>query len=125
MSGENADLTERVIGAAITVHSSLGPGLLESIYERALSIELQHFNLPVRAQIELPVSYRGRSLGPGLRIDLLIDERLIVEVKSVSRFDDLHLRQVITYLRIAGLKTGLLINFNVKRLIDGIRRVSV
>ena len=125
MSAANIDLSERVIAAAIAVHSALGPGLLESIYERALYIELQSIGVPVRAQVELPVSYKGHNLGMGLRLDLLVDERLIAEVKSVARLDDVHLRQVITYLKLARLKTGLLINFNVKRLTEGIRRVSL
>jgi GxxExxY protein len=125
MSAANVDLSERVIAAAIAVHSALGPGLLESIYERALYIELQSIGVPVRAQIELPVSYKGHNLGMGLRLDLLVDDRLIAEIKSVARLDDVHLRQVITYLKLARLKTGLFINFNVKRLTEGIRRVSL
>ena len=125
MSAANVDLSERVIGAAIAVHSALGPGLLESIYERALYIELHSIGVPVRAQVELPVSYKGHNLGMGLRLDLLVDDRLITEIKSVARLDDVHLRQVITYLKLARLKTGLLINFNVKRLTEGIRRVSL
>lgn len=125
MSAANVDLSERVIAAAIAVHSALGPGLLESIYERALYIELQSIGVPVRAQVELPVSYKGHNLGMGLRLDLLVDDRLIAEIKSVARLDDVHLRQVITYLKLARLKTGLLINFNVKRLTEGIRRVSL
>ena len=124
-AARDTDLSERVIAAAIAVHTALGPGLFESIYERALCIELQHAGIAVRNQVELPVSYRGHSLGVGLRLDLLIDERLVAEIKSVSHLDEVHLKQVISYLRVAGLKTALLINFNVKRLTEGIRRVSV
>jgi GxxExxY protein len=120
----DADLSDRVIAASITVHKTLGAGLLESIYERALAIELQAIGSNVRTQVELPVHFRGQCLGVGLRLDLLVDERLIVEVKSVARLDRLHLAQVLTYLRVAGLKTALLINFNSYRLIDGIKRIS-
>ena len=125
MSAANVELSERVIAAAIAVHSTLGPGLLESIYERALHFELQSSGVPVLAQVDMPVRYKTVDLGMGFRLDLLVDQRLIVEIKSVARLDDVHLRQVITYLKLARLKTGLLINFNVRRLADGIRRVSL
>ena len=121
----DADLTEQVIAAAIAVHKALGPGLLESIYQRALEIELQIAGLATRSQVELTLAYRSKPLGVGLRLDLLIAGRLIVEIKSVARLDELHFRQVVTYLRVAGMRTGLLINFNVTRLTDGIRRVSL
>jgi GxxExxY protein len=125
MAAHNVDLSERVIAAAIAVHSALGPGLFESIYERALRLELELTGVPVRAQVEVPVFYKGRALGTAMRLDLLVDERLIAEIKSVSHLDDLHRRQVITFLRLRRLNTGLLINFNVTRLVDGIKRVSL
>lgn len=112
----DADVSEQVIAAAIAVHRAMGPGLLESIYEKALSIELPLPGLPVRMQVEMPVEYRGHVLGVALRLDLLVDERLIVEIKSVSRLDELHPRQLLAYPRVAQLRTGLLINFNVTRL---------
>jgi GxxExxY protein len=121
----DGELSERTIAAAIAVHRTLGPGLLESIFERALLIELRMIGLTARSQVDMPLEYRGQPLGIGLRLALLIDERLIAEIKSVSRLDDLHFRQLTTYLRIARLKTGLLINFNVTRLVQGIRRVSL
>jgi GxxExxY protein len=103
----------------------LGPGLLESIYERALLFELNEVSLPVKSQVEISVLYRGRDLGLGLRLDLLVDGQLVVEIKSVSRLDEVHLKQMLTYLRMARVKTGLLINFNAAKLADGIKRVSV
>ncbi|HEY5810683.1 MAG TPA: GxxExxY protein, partial [Povalibacter sp.] len=96
-------MSERTIAAAIAVHRALGPGLLESIHERALLIELKMLGLTVRSQVDMPLEYRGQPLGIGLRLDLLIDERRIVEIKSVSKLDELHFRQLTTYLRIARL----------------------
>jgi GxxExxY protein len=124
-SAKDAALTRLVIGAAITVHRNLGPGLLESVYEKALALELVQHGLDVRSQVEVPIVYRGQDLGIGLRLDLLVNEQLIVELKSIARLDELHLKQVITDLRCTGLKCGLLINFQVRRLVDGVRRISV
>jgi GxxExxY protein len=122
---DHADVSEQVIGAAIAVHRALGPGLFESIYERALAVELTSLGLLYKAQLEIPVVYRGQTLGAGFRLDLLVSDRLVVEIKSVARFDSIHLKQMITYLRLSGLKSGLLINFNSARLMDGLKRVSV
>lgn len=119
------ELTWLVIEAAITVHRALGPGLLESIYQKALALELNKRCLQVQSEVEVPVIYCGQDLGIGLRLDLLINQALIVELKSVSRLDDLHVKQVLTYLRCTGLKRGLLINFQVRRLVDGIKRISL
>ena len=121
----NDALTKIVIGAAIAVHRALGPGLLESIYQKALTIEVQNRGLAIQSEVAVPVTYCGQDLGIGLRLDLLINQELIVELKSVSRLDELHLKQVLTYLRCTGLKRALLINFHVRRLVDGVRRISV
>jgi GxxExxY protein len=122
---EDVELSKDVISAAICVHRALGPGLLESIYQKALELELRHRGLTARSQVEVPVMYRGQLLGIGLRIDLLVNESLVLELKSVARLDDVHTKQLITYLRCTGLKRGLLINFHGRRLVDGIKRVSV
>jgi GxxExxY protein len=112
-----------VIGAAIVVHRHLGPGLLESAYRQCLFWELSARDIPCRMEVPVGVTYRGRSLEAAYRIDLLVDERLIVELKSVDRINPVHQSQVITYLKVTGLSTGLIINFNVKVLKDGLRRV--
>ncbi|GJQ21883.1 MAG: hypothetical protein HBSIN02_22380 [Bacteroidia bacterium] len=116
-------ITERVIGAAIEVHKVLGPGLLESAYESALRKEMELQGLQVRHQVPLPVVYKGDRVELGYRIDLLVEERVIVEIKAVDALHDVHLAQILTYLKLSGRRLGLLINFNVARLKDGIRRV--
>ncbi len=117
------DLTEVVIGGAIEVHRTLGPGLLESAYQACLTHELRQRGLIVRREVMVPVVYKGLRLDCSYRIDLLINEALIVEAKSVERFDDIHVAQVLTYLKLTGLPLGLLINFNSKLLKHGIRRI--
>jgi GxxExxY protein len=106
------------------VHSSLGAGLLEGVYEVCLARELSRSGLEAERQLPLPVRYDGEILDAGYRIDLLVERAVIVEVKSVEKLMPLHTAQLLTYLRLAGLKTGLLINFNVAHLREGIRRVS-
>jgi len=118
-------LTERIVGAAIEVHRRMGPGLLESIYERCLGIEIARAGLSVRRQVRVPVAYRGSDLGFGFRLDLLVEERVIVELKTVEAISEIHLAQVLSYLRLTGLETGLIINFRVPALHKGIRRVSL
>ncbi len=118
------DLTEKIIGAAIEVHRVLGPGLLESIYEEALWIELQLRGLHVERQKELDVVYKGHTI-KGLRIDLLVGGEVIVELKSVSKLPDVATAQVLSYLKATGLKWALLINFGLPRLVDGIKRLSL
>jgi len=115
-------LTERIIGLAIEVHRCLGPGLLESIYESALCMELDQAGLPYQRQLLLPVLYKGQEIGE-YRLDLLVDESVIVEIKSVERYDPVFAAQVLTYLRITGKTLGLLINFNSHLLKTGIRRL--
>jgi len=118
------ELTERIIGAAIEVHRILGPGLLESIYEEALAIELGLRGLRVGRQVELDVHYKGHTI-KGLRIDLLVEGQVIVELKSVSKLPDVAMAQVLSYLKATGLKRALLINFGLPKLVDGIKRVSL
>ncbi len=118
-------LVEKVIGAAIRVHTELGPGLLESVYELALVIELAEVGIEVKRQVEIPVQYKGQALGVGFRADVVVDGSLLLELKSVDYFTPVHLAQVITYLRLLGYKRGLLLNFNKKFLKDGIKRVSI
>jgi GxxExxY protein len=118
------DLTEKIIGAAIEVHRLLGPGLLESIYEEALDIELHLRGLKVGRQIEVPVHYKGHII-KGLRIDLLVENQVIVELKSVSRLPEVAQAQVLSYLKATGLKRALLINFGLPKLVDGVKRLSL
>ncbi|RKY64328.1 MAG: GxxExxY protein, partial [Candidatus Latescibacterota bacterium] len=116
-------ITENIIGAAIEVHRALGPGLLESAYEKCLAFELVQRGLKVEQQKPLPVVYRGVKLDCGYRLDLLVEEEVIVEVKAVDRLAPIHQAQLLSYLRLSGCKVGLLINFNVKVLKSGIRRI--
>jgi len=114
-------LTEKIIGCAIAVHRELGPGLLESIYESALAIELEDAGIKFCRQMVVPVHYKGRTIGEH-RLDLLVDDGVVVEIKSVERHDPVFEAQVLSYLKMAGKHVGLLINFNSKLLKDGIRR---
>jgi len=116
-------ITESIIGAAIEVHRALRPGLLESAYEACLAFELVERGLKVEQQKPLPVVYRDVRLDCGYRLDLLVEEKVIVEIKAVDRLAPIHQAQLLSYLRLSGCKVGLLINFNVKVLKDGIRRV--
>jgi GxxExxY protein len=115
-------LTEQIIGAAIEVHRHLGPGLLESAYETCLAYELEQQGLTVERQKALPLIYKEIRLDQGYRIDLLVAQKVVVELKVVEQFTDVHEAQVLSYLRFSGCKVGLLINFNVKLLKDGVRR---
>jgi GxxExxY protein len=117
------DITERVIAAAIEVHRHLGPGLLESTYETCLVYELQACGLAVARQLALPVAYKGITLSHGYRIDLLVESLVIVEVKSVHAIESLHHAQLLSYLKLSDLRVGLLINFNVRLLKSGLRRI--
>ena len=117
-------LAELVIGCAIEVHKHLGPGLLESSYEGCLLKELQLRGVDVLRQVELPISYKGLDLGVGYRLDIIVPGALIIELKAVDKLAPIHTAQLLTYLKLSGIKTGLLINFNTARLVDGIKRVS-
>lgn len=114
-------ITERIIKCAIEVHRQLGPGLLESVYEDALTIECELEGLRVARQVKIPVQYKGRAIGE-YRLDLLIEDLVVVEIKSVERYDPVFEAQILTYLKITGKKVGLLINFNTRLVKDGIRR---
>ena len=116
------ELTEQVIGLAINIHRQLGPGLLESIYEESLCCELADAGLEFERQVALPVVYRDRLLDAGFRADILVSNELIVEIKSVESIHRVHEAQLLTYLRLSKRKVGLLMNFNVLRLKDGLRR---
>jgi GxxExxY protein len=116
-------LTEQIIACAITVHDTLGPGLLESIYQRCLVVELRAASLHVETERYIPVLYRGSVIGPPLKLDLVVAALVIVEVKAVQSFVPVHHAQVISYLKLTGCPVGLLINFNVTLLKHGIRRV--
>jgi GxxExxY protein len=117
------ELSNKIIGCAIKVHKSLGPGLLESAYEECLFYELIKDGLVVEKQKALPLVYNEIKLECGYRIDLLVEGKVIVEIKSIDSFNDVHLAQVLTYLKLSKCKLGLLINFNVLILKDGIKRI--
>ena len=119
---ERDSLTERIIGSAIEVHRTLGPGLLESTYESALCIEFQLSGLTFQRQLVVPVTYKSQPVGD-YRLDLLVENSVIVEIKSVDRFDPIFEAQLLTYLKITGQKRGLLLNFNSRLLKDGIKRL--
>src|SRR5258708_750110 len=118
------ELTERVIGCAIAVHSALGPGLLESIYPDCLLIELTLRGVPVSLEHRVPVAYRGQRVRDDLKVDLLVDGRLVVEIKAVDRLHPVHQAQVITYLKLTGCAAGLLFNFNATSLRAGLKRLD-
>ena len=117
------ELSHVIIGAAIEVHRTLGPGLLESVYEGALSFELRNKGLKVLLQQELPVVYKGVELGPGFRIDLMVGDLVIVEIKAVERLLPVHEAQLLTYLKLTNKKLGLLLNFNSTAISASVRRV--
>jgi GxxExxY protein len=118
---ERDPLTEKIIGCAIEVHRQLGPGLLESTYESALAVEFELSGLRFQRQTPFPISYKGRIIGEH-RLDLLVDKAVVLEIKSVERHDSIFEAQVLTYLKITGLRRALLINFNSRLLKDGIKR---
>jgi GxxExxY protein len=118
------DLTGQVINAAIEVHRTLGPGLLESIYEECLCHEFGLRKIPYERQKELPIEYKGIRLNANLRLDALVNKQLILEIKSCDTLLPIHEAQLLTYLKLTGLKIGLLINFNVSMLKDGIKRIA-
>lgn len=117
------EITEIIIGSAIAVHKSLGPGLLESAYEACLAFELADRGLSVERQKALPVVYRDVKLDCGYRLDLLVEERVIIELKAIDRLLPIHSAQLLSYLKLSECKVGLLINFNVKILKNGLRRI--
>ena len=121
---ETESLTKRIIGASIEVHRHLGPGLLESTYEDCLCWELEQARIRFRRQPLLPIIYKGRRLSACYRPDIIVESKVIVEVKSVEKLIDLHQAQLLTYLKHTDIKIGLLFNFNSTALINGMKRLS-
>jgi GxxExxY protein len=117
------EISYKIRGAAFKVHSELGPGLLESVYEMALSYELQQLGLEVKNQIGVPMVYSGIKFDAGFRLDILVNDSVIVEIKSVECLNDIHHKQLLTYLKLSGKKLGLLINFNAISLKNSITRI--
>ncbi|MBB4285468.1 GxxExxY protein [Roseospira goensis] len=117
------DLAHVVVDSALRVHRALGPGLLEGIYERCLAYELDKRGVPLLRQVDVPVRYDGRHIGTGYRVDMLVGGRLIVELKAVERVTELHKAQLLTYMRLLDQRLGLLINFNVPVIRQGITRL--
>lgn len=120
---ETNEITQKILACAYKVHSELGPGLLESSYEECLFFELLQQNLFVEKQKALPLIYQTVKLDVGYRIDLLVENKIIIEIKSVESLNDVHVAQVLTYLKLSKCKIGLLLNFNVKSLKQGVRRL--
>ena len=116
-------ITQRIIGAAMRVHSALGLGLLESAYETCLAFELEELGMIVKRQKALPIVYRDVRIECGYRLDLLVEETIVVELKAVEAIERVHIAQVLTYLKLSGYSIGLIVNFNVVSLKSGIRRV--
>lgn len=117
------DITNMVIGAAMKIHSAIGPGVLESVYRKCLQHELHKSGLAVQAEMKLPVLYDGRVLESGYRLDLLVQNQVVIELKCVDDLLPIHKAQLLTYLRLANKSIGLLLNFNVVHMRDGIRRI--
>ena len=115
-------ISNKIIGAAIEVHKELGPGLLESVYEACLCHELKKQGVPVECQVDLPIIYKGEITGKSYRIDMFVDNCVIVELKSVDTINPIHEAQLLTYMKLLNINLGLLINFNVELLKTGVRR---
>jgi GxxExxY protein len=118
------ELSYQVIGCAMEVYKNLGPGLFETVYEKALIHELTLAGIPVQSQVVVEVNYKGMNLSEGLRLDLLVDNQLVVELKSVEELKPVHHKQLLTYLKLMDKRLGLLINFNVADLMSGIKRIA-
>ena len=119
------DLTGKVIGCAIEVHKQLGPGLLESTYEKCLMYELYLNGITAQSQVVLPIRYKNIDIESGYRLDILLPNKLVIELKSVDKIIPVYSAQLLTYMKLTDIDKGLLINFNVKRLIDGVRRFNL
>lgn len=117
------ELSGKIIGCAIEVHKSLGPGLLENAYEECLFYELKQTGLKIEKQKALPLVYKEVKLDAGYRLDLLVENKVIIEIKAVEALNDIHIAQVLTYLKVSDCKLGLLMNFNVLKIKDGIKRL--
>ena len=123
MSALENEISGKIIGAAIEVHKHLGPGLLESAYEECLCRELDLRGIDFKRQVPLPLSYKGLKLDCGYRLDLLVEDKVIVELKTVEAIAHIHEAQILTYLKLREIRLGLIINFNVPLLVEGIRRL--
>ena len=123
LSPEHDEIARQIVDSALSVHKALGPGLLESVYEQCLAYELRSRSLYVASQVPLPVHYRDAQIEIGFRIDMLVNDLVLIEVKAVERILAVHEAQLLTYLRLSGKHLGLLINFNVPLIKDGIRRL--
>ncbi len=117
------EVFKKILDSSFQVHTVLGPGLLESAYEECLFYELKQIGLKVEKQKALPLVYKDVKLEAGYRIDLIVENCIIIEIKAVDQLSDIHLAQILTYLKLSNCKLGLLVNFNVRHLIDGIKRV--
>lgn len=117
------ELSHKVIGCAIEVHKALGSGLLETAYQKCLGFKLAQINIPFEYEKQIPIKYKNVHLDCGYRMDFLVDNTLVVELKSIDKLLPIHEAQLITYLKLTGLRLGLLINFNVIKLKDGIKRI--
>jgi GxxExxY protein len=122
---EHRDLTERVIGLAIDVHRTVGPGLMESVYSECLCLELAKAGIEFQSEVVMPVIYKGITIPMGFRADIVVASAIILEIKAVASFVPAHESQILTYLRMSGLRVGLLMNFRAPRLKDGLRRFIV
>ncbi|MGN0884834.1 MAG: GxxExxY protein [Candidatus Spyradosoma sp.] len=120
---DDEQLFKEILNAAFAVHSVLGPGLLESAYERCMRIELEDRGIAAETEVCLPIDYNGRKVESAFRVDLLVEKRIVVELKAVAEIAPVHIAQILTYLKILKRPSGLIINFNVPRLRDGIRRI--
>jgi GxxExxY protein len=119
------DLTERIIGLAIEVHRQTGPGLLESVYEQCLCHELHEAGIAFERQVAIPVTYKSLTIGEGFKADIIVAREVILEIKAVAAILPAHEAQLHTYLRMTGIRIGLILNFHARRLVDGIRRYAV
>jgi GxxExxY protein len=119
------DITYKIRGAAFKVHTELGPGLFESVYKAALKYELEHEGLKVRTEVGVPMIYKDLKLEVGFRMDMLVEERVIIEAKSIDALAEVHFKQTLTYLRLAQKEVGLLINFNVLTLTDKVSMIRI
>lgn len=120
---DDEQLFKEILNAAFAVHSALGPGLLESAYERCMRIELEDRGIAAETEVCLPIDYNGRKVESAFRVDLLVEKRIVVELKAAAEIAPVHIAQILTYLKILKRPSGLIINFNVPRLRDGIRRI--
>ncbi len=118
------EISQKIIGCAIEVHKVLGPGLLESAYQECLLYELEKSGLNVQKQKPLPLIYKDMKLETGYRLDLIVENKVIIEIKSVETINDIHVAQLLTYLKLSGCRLGLLMNFNVLRIVDGMKRLA-